>query len=1144
MSARRGRGISLAVRSENPTTRRSPVRWPAWLLLTALLGVVGRLSAQPPPGAAPAPGFAPPRAAAPAALPGTPAPAPATTATAAAEAPSTGPVRRFSPSGQPLVNLLFPPNTQVPIDQVLLKVKSDTGITVTPAGAARGQPIPAPLLKDATVEDVLNWIKAQKDWVWYKERATGNYVICDRQYYEKNVLTQNVVQLIIHTENIPAADAQKAVERMITPNVGSITSDARTNNVFVTDLLPVAEAIERTIKMLDKRVFLRVFTLKHADPKTVLDILQDYKSAPGRLDLVPKMRQIIAEDTYENIQRMEVMVDILDRGPEMRMYDLNNLDFEGKNIEDLKDYLDKEIITENAYLKFDKQNGVMILIDLPSVHEKVQKILAAVDRPARQIYIQAEIVETNFSHSFTIGTTYQFAHNIFVPDPTASATGGTGTGTTGGTGGTGATPSPVPGIQPTVPPPTGTGGTGSTLTFMDTAEKLALQAHESFPHIAAGSSGFALDTLSRHARINFKAVMEDSETKILAQPRILVKNRESADITDGGTISYATTSYYGGGGYGAQPTQGGYNYPYVPSVGSGTVPTGITLTVDPSVMNNSLIDMRVTLTNVSGTPVERDLGGQKYTLVDTTNQTINTILVVPDGQTRMIGGMIQNRETVSVNGIPFLKDIPIIGGALFGSRSQSPVNRRTLLMFITPTIVQEQARKYVTPPDDDERTPPTFYQQATWSAMAVKRAMEQAIKETEAKHPGEKVRPRETEETKGPAATPLPTVKLEHTTETKPGERPTPPPLPVEEERVPAPEQLIPPLEPALIPAVEPTMTAPPTSGPAPLLPSPPPATTPEAPKLPAPPTSPTVSKVAPPAAPAAPTSEAARPTSPTVKPELPSERASTAPATAAPPPAPPAKTPGPTKEPTPPTSPTVKSGEPTSGAATPAPAKKATPKTAASKAKKRVTPPAAPTPATTDRARTASPTIETGEEARKTIFPSSGTVMLDTTPVPVYLSSRRPADLPEPTPGGTAVQAAAGPRPVAPGEEAPELSSYEVPVLGPDGRMVMTLPGGQRIEPPALGSLQIPMETLAAAVTPAPGAAAPPGVAPAGLPGAPGVGRPAGPAARPTPATTGRAPGSTAAAPSYGATPYGARPGIAPPGYPPGGSRYRRAGR
>ena len=464
-------------------------------------------------------------------------------------APTTAPARRFSPEGEPLTTLVF---TGTPkLDLVLLKIKSDTGATITPMGTARGQTIPGPMLKDVTVEEALKWIAAQKDWVYYKD-GPNEYVLCDRATFETTKLKTQVVQRIIRPQNIAAADAQKAVERMITQNVGSITSDDRTNQVIVTDLLPVVEAIERTIRLLDQKVFLRVFSIKHADPQDVIKILEEYKSPPGRLELVPKMRQIIAEDTYENIQRMEVMVDILDRGPEMRVYDLNNIDVEAQRLTELETYLSEEIITEGAYLKFDPQNGVMILIDLPTVHEKVQKILDAVDRPARQVYIQAEIVMTSFKHSFELGIDYTFADDLLVQAPTVSTGGGTPTvpgGTTTGQG--------------TYPGGTGTGlvplqpaqDTTTQLGFTDVAAA-AKAIHERYPVFTGGSTGIALDYLSRHARISFNAVMSDTETRVLAQPRLLVKNRQLATIDDGGTIAYATTAYYGGGyggygGYGA-----------------------------------------------------------------------------------------------------------------------------------------------------------------------------------------------------------------------------------------------------------------------------------------------------------------------------------------------------------------------------------------------------------------------------------------------------------------------------------------------------------------------------------------------------------------------------------------------------------------
>ncbi|MCX8037588.1 MAG: hypothetical protein N3D11_11200 [Candidatus Sumerlaeia bacterium] len=1051
-----------------------------------------------PAGGAPPGGATPPAASAAAPPVVTAGPPPVTSGAPAAPETTTAPIRRLSPDGKPLVNFAMPPNT--PIEQVLAMIRNQTGVTVMAQGAAKGQPVAAPQFKDVTLEDALKTIATPRDWVFYKERGTGNYVICDKAYYEQNVLKQNVVQRVIRTQNIPAADAAKAVERMKT-TVGDIQADARTNQIFVTDLLPVVEAIERTIRLLDQRVFLRVFTIKNADPKTVLDVISQYKSASGRLDLVPKMRQIIAEDTYENIQRMEVMVDILDRGPEMRVYDLNNIDFDGKTIQDLEQYLDKDIITEGAYLKFDPQNGVMILIDLPSVHEKVEQILKHVDKPARQIYIQAEIVETNFKHSFELGVNWTATDEPAVLRAS-------------GSGGTGGNPG---GVQSSV------GSLASQLGFREADNTTLSTLPTEYWKLQGGGSGLILDILSEKARATFKAVMEDSETRILAQPRVLVKNQQPATITDGGTISYATTTYYGGyGGYYGQPGYTGYGG-YIPSVGSGSVPTGVTLAVDPSIMNNGLIEMRVTLTNVSGTPVERDLGtGNKITLVDTTNQTLDTILVIPDGQTRMIGGMIENRETDIVNGIPFLKDIPWVGPVFFGSRSRKPVVRRTLLMFITPTIVQEQPRKYQKPPDEDEKTPPTFYEQASWSAEAVKRAVAEGLKIAEEEVPAYLRGRQEPEKTGRPVELPdlAPPLRFSHTTETKTTtgiEKAEKPALPVREEPVmilpaiPPPEEVESPASPTLS-RIEPKAVAPPTSPTA--LPAKPPAATPRitpGPRVPIGETSPTVATgkpIAPEKTPAP--TPAAKPTSPTATPSP----------TVSPKPSP-TPLPKPTTAPLPAAMPKT--------TPTPAPAAKVStgPLPAA-------TPKPSPTPAPAAKPSTATVPSATPK-------PTTKTVSLEQGPVRVLSTGRRPSDLPEPIPPplGKGIARA----PASTGEEAPELSLYEVTVVGKDGRAVKARATGEMLEPDALGNVEIPISTLTAppvaAAAPAaqPGAPPPPG-APAGatIVGMPARGTPSG--APPGTAGPTGIPTRITPVPAVGMlTPYGARPAITPlqPLPPPG---------
>ena len=984
--------------------------------------------------------------------------------TSGTEIPAPATTPRFR-DGKQIFNLIAAPNTQPNIDFILAQIKAQTGITVTPMGAARAQAIPAPLLKDTTIEDALKWICAQKDWVWSKDGP--NYIICDRPYYEKNILSKTVVQRVIVPKNIPAAEAARAVERMKSP-VGDIQADPRTNQVFVTDLLPVVEAIERTIKLLDQKVFLRVFTLKHADLNTVMTLIQPYKSQMGRLDPVPKMRQIIAEDTYENIQRMEVMVDLLDRGPEMRIYDLNNIDFEGKSIEDLREYIEKDIVTEGAYLKFDKENGVMILIDLPSVHEKVKKILEAVDRPARQVYIQAEIVETNYSHTFEIGTEFKFGENL------ADGTAATGN-----------------------PPTQPAGTTGNATGNVGFIEDIANAVYRYNPTL--GSSGIGLDYLSRHARIKFTAAMSDNETRVLAQPRILVKNRQSADIMDGGSLPYVTTTYYGGGygggyggygGYGGTSGYGGYGG-YVPSVGSGSVQTGVTLTVDPSIMNNGLIELRITLNNVSGHLTQVSAASQSYDVPQTSNQTLNTVLVVPDGQTRMIGGMIENRETENVAGVPFLKDIPLIGPILFGKKKLGPNSRRTLLMFITPTIIQEKVRKYETPPDESEMTPPTFFEQAAWSAEAVRRAVREAVEETESKYPGFRFPGEEGEEPKKTTGVPAPTVRLEHEETAEPAklEKPEKPSLPVVEEIVTTvPEKLAEPrpviLEPKLpppptSPTLQPKTTAPTTS---PTL----------QPKANAPPTSPTAT-----AKPPAPPKPQKTPAAPTTRTLVTRKPAATTSPTAT------------RKASGPPTSPTVEQKQPPPAAGP------------------EIKPPRPPTP----RER---PTTAT--------FPTTGTVMLEKGPPEILLSSRSPADLSLPEPSVRKKRAslrAGGP---AFGEEGMEASSYEVNVLGEGGRILSALASGERLETPALGTLQIPVETLATAAAP-PAAAPPPGVVlPPGMVMQPGMRPmpPLAPGAQPPtvtplrPAPT-RPPTMPYPTPTYGnVTPYGYRPPIMPPGYQP----------
>jgi type IV pilus assembly protein PilQ len=109
------------------------------------------------------------------------------------------------------------------------------------------------------------------------------------------------------------------------------------------------------------------------------------------------------------------------------------------------------------------------------------------------------------------------------------------------------------------------------------------------------------------------------------------------------------------------------------------VQTGVTLRVTPSVTNNRQVMMRVETINAGAT------FSPNGTLID--NNSSRSELLVPDGQTVVIGGLTQTTVQLTKSGIPLLVDLPVIG-RLFGYSTRTET-RRDLLILITPHIVDE-----------------------------------------------------------------------------------------------------------------------------------------------------------------------------------------------------------------------------------------------------------------------------------------------------------------------------------------------------------------------------------------------------------------------------------------------------------------------
>jgi type IV pilus assembly protein PilQ len=190
---------------------------------------------------------------------------------------------------------------------------------------------------------------------------------------------------------------------------------------------------------------------------------------------------------------------------------------------------------------------------------------------------------------------------------------------------------------------------------------------------ASGSvPGAALKLIYSTALGNFDftsfldALQEVSLLDVQAEPSVTILNNRTAELVSGSQVPFVATQG-GGGAILTGPIQ------------VERVQTGVTLRVTPSVTNNRQVMMRVETVNAGATFTPNGV------LID--NNSNKTELLVPDGQTVVIGGLTQTTVQLSKSGIPLLVDLPLIG-RLFGYSSRTET-RRDLLILITPHIIDE-----------------------------------------------------------------------------------------------------------------------------------------------------------------------------------------------------------------------------------------------------------------------------------------------------------------------------------------------------------------------------------------------------------------------------------------------------------------------
>ncbi len=280
----------------------------------------------------------------------------------------------------------------------------------------------------------------------------------------------------------------------------------------------------------------------------------------------------------------------------------------------------------------DERTNTLIVKDTQDSINSIKRLIARVDRPVKQVMIEARIVEAtdNFTRDLGVRWGGQVAGKggRVSTQLSNSAAGGV----VGGIGGN----APPGGFLVDLPAAVGAG--------------------------AGGQIGFAVGALNNAFNLNLElsAAEADDKIKIISNPRVVTTNMKKATINQGTQIPFTSTSINGS------------------TTEFKTANLGLEVTPQITADNRLILVVKATKDSPGAAAVA---GGQPT--IDT--KQVETEIFMNNGETIVIGGIYTRNNTNNTAGVPFFSKIPILGW-LFKTNTKTD-NKTELLIFITPTIL-------------------------------------------------------------------------------------------------------------------------------------------------------------------------------------------------------------------------------------------------------------------------------------------------------------------------------------------------------------------------------------------------------------------------------------------------------------------------
>ncbi len=307
----------------------------------------------------------------------------------------------------------------------------------------------------------------------------------------------------------------------------------------------------------------------------------------------------------------------------------------------------KRVLSTRGDIVADERTNGLIITDVPSVIPEVDKLLAQLDRKTQEVEIEARVIAATRSFARDIGTQLGMGW-------------GNNATAVGGSNAVGTSPNQVGYFvaPPYFTSPIVTSASGTSAT------SAAIPLFSNF-QANAPTSGLSLLNIGSAYRIDSVLTAAESRglLKVLSRPRVITQNNVQAVIKQGQRVPITTQSQLSG-----PPTVS-----YTDAV--------LRLTVTPQITVEGTIFLNVDIENT--TPdYSNEIQGNPVFLT----QQATTQVLVTNGGTVVIGGVLQTSNSFNVQQVPFLGSIPMLGN-LFKRRAVN-TSTQELIFFITPRILE------------------------------------------------------------------------------------------------------------------------------------------------------------------------------------------------------------------------------------------------------------------------------------------------------------------------------------------------------------------------------------------------------------------------------------------------------------------------